>query len=31
MISAPDNDMKLQPMDNIIALIQFEEDKEKKD
>ena len=31
VISAPDNVMTLQPMDNIIALVQYEEDKEKVD
>ena len=31
VISAPDNNMTLQPMDNIIALVQFNDDKEKKE
>ena len=33
VISGPDNIMTLQPMDNIIALVQYEdaEDKEKLD
>ena len=31
VISAPDNIMTLQPMDNIIALVQYDDDKEKVD
>ena len=31
VISCPDNLMTLQPMDNIIAVVQYEEDKEKRD
>lgn len=31
VISAPDNIMTLQPMDHIIALVQYEDDKEKMD
>ena len=31
VISCPDNLVTLQPMDNIIALVQWEEDKEKRD
>ena len=31
VISAPDNIMTLQPMDHIIALVQYEDDKEKLD
>ena len=31
VISCPDNLMTLQPMDNIIAVVQYEEDKENRD
>ena len=30
VIGAPDNKMTLQPMDNIIALVQYEEDDKEK-